>query len=279
MKKKIISKISEFLNRNGSNDTKQILLSIWIKGFQQRNNYLIKDRLLYLKDKYIGKRAFILGNGPSLRNIDFHLLKDEVTIASNGIFFLFEEMGFLPTFYTVEDTLVAEDRADIINKIRGTTKIFPFDLRFFLRGQDPLRQDEDTLYINFLRRYPFFPQFSTDFTNHVFWGGTVTYLNIQLAHFLGIKEVYLVGIDHNYVVPKTDIQTKDIILSQSVDQNHFHPDYFGPGYRYHDPRLDRMEIGYKRVKTFCKQNGWQVYNATFGGRLELFERRDFKSLF
>jgi hypothetical protein len=273
MNNKIISAILGFLNSNGSEDTKQILLNIYLKGLCQTNNHLMKDRLLPLKDKYIGKRAFILGNGPSLKNTDVRLLKDEITIASNGIFFLFDQMGFLPTFYTVEDTLVAEDRAEIINKIRGTTKIFPYDI------SPHLRQDEDTLYINFLRGYPFFPQISTNFADHVFWGGTVTFLNIQLAYFLGISKVYLIGIDHNYVIPQKDIQTGSVIMSQSQDQNHFHPDYFGPGFRYHDPMIERMEIGYKKVKEFCDKTGWRIYNATAGGRLEVFERREFKSLF
>ncbi|MBF0473917.1 MAG: DUF115 domain-containing protein [Nitrospirae bacterium] len=265
--------ILDFINNNGSEDTKQILLSIWIKGFRQRNNYLMKDKLLPLKDKYLGKRAFILGNGPSLKDTDVRLLENEITIASNGIFFLFEHMGFLPTFYTVEDTLVAEDRAEIINNIRGTTKIFPYDLR------EHLRQDEETIYINFLRGYPFFPQISTNFASHVFWGGTVTFLNIQLAYFLGISEVYLIGFDHNYVVPDKDIQDKNVIMSKSPDANHFHPEYFGPGFRYHDPRVDIMEVGYKKVKEFCDKTGWRIYNATAGGRLEVFERLEFKSLF
>ena len=36
-----------------------------------------------LKNKYQGKRCFILGNGPSLKQQDLTLLKDEITFVSN----------------------------------------------------------------------------------------------------------------------------------------------------------------------------------------------------
>ena len=85
------------------------------------------SRLRKLKNRYQGQRIFVIGNGPSLKHTDLRLLKNELTIGSNGIFLLFDEYDFKPTFYTVEDTLVAEDRAEVINKIRGCTKIFPAD--------------------------------------------------------------------------------------------------------------------------------------------------------
>jgi len=273
MKRKIISKISSFLNTHCSDDSKEMILSFWIKEFQQRNNHLMKKHLLPLRNKYSGKRAFILGNGPSLKNTDVRLLKNEITIACNGIFFLFEETGFSPTFYTVEDNLIAEQWADTINNLRGTIKIFPYDLR------SVLKQDENTLYINFLRLYPFFPQFSTDFDDHVFWGGTVSYLNIQLAYYLGISEVYLIGFDNNYVIPQKDIKTEKGILSQSLDNNHFNPNYFGPGHRYNAPNFELMDLMYNKVQSFCDKTGWRVYNATAGGKFDVFERCDYNSLF
>ena len=78
-----------------------------------------KNKLSALKNCYMGRRAFIIGNGPSLRNTDIQKLKGEITIGSNSIFLLFEDTGFRPTFYTVEDRLVAEDRAPTINKLTG----------------------------------------------------------------------------------------------------------------------------------------------------------------
>jgi len=233
-----------------------------------------EKQLLSLKNSYQGRRAFIIGNGPSLRETNVNLLKNEITIACNGIFLMFDKMDFLPSFYTVEDTLVAEDRADIINNLRGSIKIFPYDLRYYLKV------DQNTIYINFLRKYSGFPKFTRKFESHVYWGGTVTFLNIQLAYYIGIREVYLVGVDHSYRGPtEKDKQNGFTISSRSPDINHFHPDYFGPGFRYHDPNVDRMEKAYIKAKEFFKENDGTIYNATIGGNLEVFEKVDFDSLF
>ena len=227
-----------------------------------------------LRNRYAGQRGFVIGNGPSLNAIDIGRLNDEVTIASNGIFLLFESTGFRPKFFTVEDRLVAEDRSDEINKIEGIQKIIPADLA------QHIHRGPETTYINFLRKYPGFPKFSFHFEYEVFWGGTVSFLNIQLAAHLGLSPIYLVGFDHNYSPPaEADEQEGNVILSQSDDQNHFDPNYFGRGYRWHDPKVDRMEQGYEFAKSVLKERGVEVFNATPGGKLEVFPRVSFETLF
>jgi hypothetical protein len=231
-------------------------------------------RWLALKDRYRNRRVFIIGNGPSVQETDLSLLRNEITIGCNGIFLLFDRLGFLPTFYTVEDTLVAEDRAEVINGIRGTTKIFPYDLRYCLKANG------DTIYINFLRQYPDFPQFSTNCEKLVFWGGTVTFMNMQIAYHIGSRQIYLIGVDHDYKAPAAADERKgSVITSRTTDINHFHPDYFGPGYRYHDPMVHRMETAYRQAKITFEAQGGKIWNATCGGKLEVFPRVDYYGLF
>lgn len=241
------------------------------RGFGLTSN---ERKLLALKNRYAGRRAFVIGNGPSQRDTDVRKLKDEITIGSNAIFLLFEETGFRPTFYTVEDALVAEDRAPIINRLRGTTKIFPADVRKWLKP------DEDTIYVNFVRQYAGFPVFSPTFERIAYWGGTVTFFNLELAYYLGVREMYLIGVDHDYQKPSEEDHVEGVVItSHSDDVNHFHPDYFGPGYRWHDPRVDRMEQAYIGAKRFLEAHGVVVYNATAGGKLEVFPRARFSDLF
>ncbi len=240
-------------------------------GVALRDN---EARLVSLRDKHRGRRAFVVGGGPSLRQTDVRLLKDEITIGCNAIFLMFGEMGFMPTYYTVEDVLVAEDRAETINALRGTTKILPRDLRYCLRP------DEDTIFINFVRDYDTRPfTFSSDFVRRVFWGGTVTYLNLQLAYYLGCRELYLIGIDHNYQPPaQKDEVTGTVITSRTEDINHFHPDYFGPGYRWHDPKVERMEMAYRQAQQFFAEHGGVIRNASAETRLEVFPRVSYSDL-
>ena len=231
-------------------------------------------RLLSLKNKCSGRRCFIIGNGPSLTKTPMEFLKEEITIGCNSIFLLFDRMGFAPSFYTVEDLLVAENQASEIGSMRNSTKVFPLDTRRFLRP------DSGAIYVNFPRRYRGFPRFSERFERIVYFGGTVTYLNLQLAYYLGVKDIILVGMDHTFTRNSPlDERSGPIITSHSDDPDHFHPAYLKPGSRFHFPQLDRMEVAYKKAKEFLAIRGVRIRNATIGGKLEIFDRVEFRSLF
>ncbi|MEZ5928551.1 MAG: glycosyltransferase [Parvularculaceae bacterium] len=233
-------------------------------------------RILQYKDSGRGKRAFIIGNGPSLNQLDLTKLKDEATFGVNAIYLNKDSMGFLPTHYIVEDVFVAEDRAGEINALKGPTKWFGNYLRYCLDG------GPDACWMNVAcdyRNYPNFPNFSRNAARIVWVGGTVSYVAMQLAYFMGYDPVYIIGFDHSYSVPKDAQVEGRAITSTSDDPNHFHPDYFGKGYRWHDPRVDRMEVAYGRAREAYEAAGRRIYNATAGGKLEVFERVAYDSLF
>ncbi|MFC1462247.1 6-hydroxymethylpterin diphosphokinase MptE-like protein [Verrucomicrobiota bacterium] len=233
-------------------------------------------RLLDHKDRHKGERCFIIGNGPSLKETDLRRVKDEVTFGVNGIYLNYEKMGFLPTYYIVEDVFVAEDRADEINALQGCTRFFGNYLRY------ALEEREEAIWLNVRRNYrdyTDFPHFSRNAARMLWVGGTVSFLNLQMAYYMGFSKVYLVGFDHNYIVP--DDVKKDGVdwESQSDDPNHFDPNYFGKGYRWHDPNVARMEKALCRARREFEADGRAVYNATVGGKLEVFERVDYDGLF
>jgi hypothetical protein len=213
-----------------------------------------------------------MGNGPSLLKCDLNRLSAEVTIVSNAHYLIWDQLTYIPTFLAVEDRLVAEDRADELRDLSGVTKIFPFDLRPLLGPAD-----EATLYVNFPRDYRPFPRFSHDLAKQGYWGGTVSFLNLQLAAHLGCDPIVLIGFDHSYVLPPQEIQDH-VIHSQTEDVNHIHPDYFGPGYRWHDPNVQRMEMAYCCARQELEGVGVRVLNATVGGQLEVFERIPFDAV-
>tara|TARA_R110000787_G_scaffold19548_5_gene58542 strand:+ start:40 stop:912 length:873 start_codon:yes stop_codon:yes gene_type:complete len=241
-------------------------------GFPMTEN---EKRILSWKNAYAGKRAFLIGNGPSLNKLDLTRLKNEITIGVNSIYLNEDKMGFLPNHYVIEDRFVAEDRADEVNAMNGPQKWFGNYLQYCLSG-------DDVNWINVRMRYDQhenFPFFSPDIARQAWTGGSVTYICMQLAYYLGVKTLYLVGFDHHYVIPEdAKIDGLDI-TSQSDDPNHFHPDYFGKGYRWHDPMVDRMELGYKKAGLFFERDRRRIFNATAGGKLECFERVDFRNLF
>jgi hypothetical protein len=137
----------------------------------------------------------------------------------------------------------------------------------------------NTGYYNKTSPYYCVPRFSCDANKNIFCGQSVTMINIQLAYYLGFTEVYLVGMDHEYTIPESFVVEGETILSTGDDPNHFHPDYFGKGKKWHNPHLDRVEKTYKYFKIVFEAKDRIIINATVGGNLEIFERVDFESLF
>ena len=239
-----------------------------------------KLELQKLKNKFEGKRCFIIGNGPSLNKIDLNFLKEEYSFGVNGIFYKTEESGFKPTFYVVEDTHVMRDNRERINAYKTEYKFFPTRFKkFFKKENNNIFFNMNEGYYNETSDFYCKPRFSLDASKRVFCGQSVTMINLQLAYHLGFHEVYLIGMDHKYTIPDSSIIKGETIESAEDDPNHFHPEYFGKGKKWHDPHLDRVEKTYSHFKKVYEAEGRVLKNATIGGSLEIFERVDFYSLF
>lgn len=241
---------------------------------------IYRPRLRELRERFKNsKRCFLIGNGPSLNRTDLDMLKDEVTFAVNGFFLKSEELGWKPTFYLVEDHLVAEDRAAWINDYKGPIKLFPAYLGYMFD------RSEDTIFYNHRPRksYPHGFDFSLEADKITYTGCTVTFSMMQIAAYLGFEEIYLVGVDASYAIPVDATEGKEygvgVLDMKSDDPNHFDPNYFGKGFRWHDPQVDKMIEAYTEARRTLEGTGQAIYNATVGGQLEVFERRDFNKIF
>lgn len=250
------------------------------KWIQNTDPFLKTNRLKLesLKEKHANRPCFIIGNGPSLNTMNLNLMKDYITIACNAFYLKHNELNFIPTYYSVEDPLPAYDNRNEIMSLEKTTKIIPYDLKHRIKPAD------DTVYINFLRSYilPWkkrFPYFSDNAGKVVYWGGTVAYMNIQLAYYWGCNPIYLIGMDLNYKIP-ADIKQKGIVLtSQNNDPNHFHPAYFGKGKKWHLPMVERMQKSFLTAHNFLKERKISLINATNGGNLKGVPRINYADIF
>jgi len=231
-----------------------------------------------LAQKHAGRRAFFIGNGPSINRQNLDLLAGEVTFACNSFFLKYPEIGFRPTYHVVEDRLVAEDNAEELSRLSCSEKLIPWDLKHWIRP------DDKTTYLDFRRHYlasedPRYPRFSFNVAEQAYWGGTVLYLSIQLAVHMGCNPLYLIGVDMNYTIPKDVLHDGARLTSTTDDSNHFHPAYFGAGKRWHQPNMERMAKCFHRAWEAVDGRGLQLWNATDGGNLNTVPRKDFASLF
>lgn len=226
-------------------------------------------RIRRYANRYSGQTAVLMGNGPTLNRVDFDLLRGVPTFGVNAIYLKADDMGFLPTHYLVEDVYVAEDRAAEISALRGPTKWFGNYLRYAIRG------DSDTIWLNVSVKYgqfKGFPTWSFDASRIIYCGGTVSYLAMQLAYFMGFRRLVLVGFDHEYQIPEEAVVQGNKIVSAGPDPNHFDGSYFGEGKRWHLPMVERMEIAYRKADRYWRADEREIVNATEGGALEVFPR-------
>ncbi|MCH6255227.1 DUF115 domain-containing protein [Puniceicoccaceae bacterium K14] len=252
-------------------------------GLVRRKGY--HGRLGDLTAKHTGKRCFIVANGPSLAQLDLAKLRSEVVIASNGAYKIFNELGFSPTYYTMEDARQIEDRRKALPEVRGSTRIFP------LRSSYCIKPREDTIFCNLEKEsYPshrryreLYPLFSEDFASTVYLGSTVTYFNLQLAFHLGCDSVYLIGLDHDYgeVVEKLPPGKVKITpeVYEMIKDSHFAPGYHKIGGYIGVPYVKYQEQAFKKAKSVFAMRGRKVYNASAHSKLDVFERVDYASLF
>tara|TARA_B110000971_G_C20011800_1_gene501920 strand:+ start:941 stop:1702 length:762 start_codon:yes stop_codon:yes gene_type:complete len=239
-----------------------------------------RARLHELKNKYQGERCFIVGNGPSLNAHNLDLLKNEYSFGVNSIFLKTKDTGFRPSFYTVEDGHVVDDNLEAIRD-------YDVDHKFILAHyRDKFPGAEDILWLSadlgFYRdSHPFggTARFSRDAAHVVYAGQSVTHINLQIAFYLGFSEVYLIGMDFHYDKPESVITQGLTWISTEDDPNHFDPSYFGAGKKWHDPQLDKVALNYQLARRVFERNGRKIFNATHGGKLEIFERADYDALF
>ena len=226
-----------------------------------------RERMYAMKDIHRGERCFIIGNGPSLRDTDLSKLEDEYTFGMNRIYLMFPELGFTTTYFASINDLVIEQCADDIAALPIPKFIAWRSNRHFQRFPD----DMIFLYTTYTG-----PQFAYDMTRRIWEGATVTNIALQLAFYMGFEQVILIGVDHNFTSKGDANKT---VVSDGDDSNHFDPRYFGKGFRWQLPDLDTSEIGYAMARKAYEKAGRQVLDATVGGKLTIFPKVDYTSLF
>jgi hypothetical protein len=227
-------------------------------------------RLGEWKDKCQGERAVIIGNGPSLNRTDLSKLRGEFTFGLNRIFLMFPALGFHTSCLVSVNDLVIEQSLGEITSLPIPSFLSWRSHRFFPRGEKA-QGSPIFLYTTYES-----PAFARDARGRLWEGATVTYVALQLAYHMGFRQVILIGVDHDFA---SKGQANKTVVSQGDDPNHFSPAYFGKGFRWQLPDLDTSEIGYRMAREAYERDGREVLDATVGGKLTVFPKVDYNSLF
>jgi len=241
-------------------------LSLWDKFIDLLNriyyflNFKNRKKLSSFKDKHKGEKCFIIGNGQSLKYEDLEQLKYEITMVCNSIIKIFDKLSFTPTYYFSQDATVVKDNLTYMRNTEGVIKfIYSYfnQWRYYVKGA-----------INYISKKEMIG-FSDDITRGVYGGWTVTQSMIQFAVYMGFSEIYLLGVDFNYANNNTEINA-DCYFDKTM---------FNSKLNYALPKTEISLAAFAQSREYCEQNGIKIYNATRGGKLEVFERINFDDLF
>lgn len=227
---------------------------------------MINTRLLYLKNRHIGQRGIIVANGPSLNHMRLDFLRDETTIGMNKIYLGFKKFRFYPRYFVAVNCKVIEQSAEHI-KAMNCIKFIPTHSARHV-PESALTYHIDTC--NPPHR------FCHDITQSVHEGWTVTYAALQIAYYLGFKEVILIGLDHRYEYSGNPNEAK---LLRGSDPNHFCSDYFGGGQMWDNPDLEHSEESFRIARQEFEKDGRRILDATVDGACTIFEKIDYKKYF
>lgn len=228
------------------------------------------------RDMYKGQRCFLIGNGPSLRADDLTKLHEagEVTFAFNRIYNIFDQTRWRPTFYISQDEKMLAGCADVVSNLKAQAKFIPIQLKWW-NGIDI----SDAAYFSIVNQQTENPQefrFSDDISRCIYNSLTGMYTAAQIAAYMGITEIYLIGVDHHFHISQNN--RGEIVVDNSV-KDYFTDKYNEDKDKLYIPNTERSTLTYVAMKHHCDARGIKVFNATRGGKLEVFERVDFDALF
>ena len=265
------------------------------------------------KDRHKGKRCFVVGNGPSLNDIDMTQLKDEITFGSNRCYMGYERWGYAFTYWGISDSLQMEEYGDEYedNIPSDTQKFCPFAYLPILDMQNtcPVLFNETMSKRFFSTEDPIYP------------GHSVTYMLLQLAAVMGCDPIILVGVDHNYSLQeswmsrygrqlrenlvrplrgtffyhvirswrelkKCDKPLMDLSEMKYWDTDkagkatHFDSGYTkGPKKKFQMPQPAEARKDYVCAKKWAEDSGTRILNAAPNSELDVFTKVKFEELF
>lgn len=239
------------------------------------------------KNRHQGDRCFILATGPSVAQQDLSALSHEHCIAVSH-FFLHQNIRTISPRYHVVAPYHSPFTFDEVDKLvegmhdhysEETTCFFchvpyRFSTFEFFRAH-PEKSFKNSCFIDYthsvaLDEHNNLSHRMWDIAGSPFQVRTVIYAAIQLAIYMGFKEIYLVGCDHDYLHDmkrvshhhfyKEEEGVSDVEHLSAFTSERWFQEYY---YRWKQYRL---------MQEYAQKRGSQILNATRGGMLDVFPR-------
>ena len=233
-----------------------------------------------LKDIHRGRRCFVIGTGPSLKNQDIAPLAGEITFAMNGFLNHPSIDLFQPTYYCLVDPCYFDGSAPsdrflgrLFDKVHKSHLILPYSAaeQVLHRWKVPASR---VTFVTFCGNLATCRLRSIDVTRPLPTINNCAQLAILLALYTGCSTTCLLGMDHNWAATKVETH----FYAQKTLANHpvAHGEYWKYQYRMVLEDVLKVWKGYENIRRYAEAHGQQIVNCTDGGFLDVFEREEFQ---
>lgn len=223
----------------------------------------------------------MIGNGPSIRNQNLTKLRGEIVFVTNYFVLHDQYDEIAPTYYCVSDRRIFAKRVNLKwgqlmkERTQGTVKFLPLRAKQVVQ-RSALFHGHLLYYLNYIG-VPIWEtgKMSLDVSREVCTGDSVIIdFCLPLAFYMGFSEIYLLGCDTDYGLDQAKDYSQgyfyDVKQTTSARQT---PEYVRGRW------LRNVIRSYEVARRLFEQNGCHIYNATAGGKLEVFPRVEFERLF
>ena len=225
-------------------------------------------KLKNFKSIYEDGVCFIIGNGPSLKAEDLEILNQKriPTFGFNRIYLMFDYTNWRPTYYVSQDEKMLGNCKEIVNKLDLQYKFIPLFHKYYHNIDI-----KNAYYFNLKTDDDGRTVFSEDISKYIGDSTTVACSAVQIAVYMGFKKIYLIGVDHSFSTYRND---KGEIINDETVRDYFSDEYFKDKAQLYIPNLDASTRAFLVMREYCDKHDIEIYNATRGGRLEVFQRVD-----
>lgn len=206
-----------------------------------------------------GEKAILVAGGPSLNDIPVNILNKELTFS---VSLTYKLKDFVPYYHFIGDLNIVSQHIEEIKKLRCAGL-------FVSKGIGALvHPTKSSLYM--FQGHPKV-EFCKNPYSGVHGGGTSTFVAMQFAYFMGVQELYCVGLDHYEKLDEQLEQTEETGVAQAgfplvettgEDINHFTGDYYPKGVKWFVPQVERMAKSYLMAREVYEEAGRKIYNAS-----------------
>ena len=229
----------------------------------------------------------VMGNGPSLKHIDFNKLKDIDTFGLNSAYRAYYRMNWWPTYHGCFDYRVTESHKEEFKKLTlGNNSIKRF---FYLQKvSDSERLTKITLNRssgNFSQG-PIWQNSEADFDKFND-GGNSGVNACRVSVCMGYKKIILAGVDCNYqeIIDGASLKktgTSDFLQMEKtpeVNPNYWFDDYQQKGDIFNVPRTNVFQRpGWETLSRQAKNEGIEIINCSKGTKLTCFPIKDIEEV-